>query len=130
MNLKKIKSAYKAEKKQIKSSYKARKRENRKEYKALVSDAKEKRLSDISSAIASAGKKAPQNPPKRALIEEIGNAVTHGVGSVFSIFAIVFMLIYAEGARELVGAWVYFFGLFVMFTMSCLYHAFPYGSCV
>lgn len=130
MNLKEIKSACKTEKKEIKSTYKSTKKQNRREYKEKLSQLSEKRLDGISNAMLTRGKKAPQNPPKRALLEEIGNAVTHGVGSVFAVLAIVFMLIYADSATERVGAWVYFFGLFVMFTMSCLYHAFPHGSCV
>lgn len=130
MNLKEIKSACKTEKKEIKSTYKSAKKQNRREYKEKLSQLSEKRLDGISNAMLTRGKKAPQNPPKRALLEEIGNAVTHGVGSVFAVLAIVFMLIYADSATERVGAWVYFFGLFVMFTMSCLYHAFPHGSCV
>ena len=35
-----------------------------------------------------------------------------------------------NGAYELVGAIVYATGLFIMFTMSCLYHAFLHGSAV
>jgi len=130
MNLKEIKSSYKKEKREIKGSYKKIKAENRKEYKEKLSEIKEQRLEDISVAAVENGRRMPINPPKRALLEEIGNSVTHGVGSVFAVFAIVFMLIHADSARECVGAWVYFFGLFVMFTMSCLYHAFPHGSCV
>jgi hemolysin III len=72
----------------------------------------------------------PKDPPKRGILEEIGNAVTHGVGSVFAIVAFLLMLIAADTPREYVGASIYFFGLFVMFTMSCLYHAFSHGSAV
>ncbi len=128
MNFEEIKSSYKAQKREIKGSYKRTKKENRKEYSAKISSLKEERIEKTSIAAAETGRRAPQNPPKRALLEEIGNAVTHGAGSVFAVFAIVFMIIYADTPRERVGAWVYFFGLFVMFTMSCLYHAFPYGS--
>ena len=72
----------------------------------------------------------PNDPPKRAILEEIGNAVSHGVGSAFSIVAFVLMLLSSNTAAEYVGASIYFFGLFVMFTMSCLYHAFSHGSAV
>ncbi len=70
------------------------------------------------------------NPPKRSLLEEIGNATTHGVGSLFGITASVLMFIYANRPLEYAGAAVYAFGLVVMFTMSCLYHAFRHGSAV
>ena len=72
----------------------------------------------------------PNDPPKRAILEEIGNAVSHGVGSAFSIVAFILMLLSSNTAAEYVGASIYFFGLFVMFTMSCLYHAFSHGSAV
>jgi hemolysin III len=64
------------------------------------------------------------------LLEEIGNAVTHGSGSVFAIVAFALMLSASSTSFERAAAFIYFFGLFVMFTMSCLYHAFPHGSAV
>ncbi|MBO5224120.1 MAG: hemolysin III family protein [Clostridia bacterium] len=74
--------------------------------------------------------KKPVDPPKRSLLEEIGNSITHGVGSVFSVVAFILMLTVANTVEEKVGAIVYFVGLFVLFTMSCLYHAFRHGSAV
>lgn len=74
--------------------------------------------------------KAIKDPPKRSVLEEIGNSVTHGVGALLSVAAMVFMFIGADRAEEYVGAAVYGVGLFIMFTMSCLYHAFPHGSTV
>ena len=56
------------------------------------------------------------NPPKRSLLEEIGNSITHGLGSIFSIVAFVLMLSTANTSMEVVGAIVYFVGLFVLFT--------------
>ena len=70
------------------------------------------------------------NPPKRSLLEEIGNSITHGLGSVFSIVAFVLMLTNAKTTLQIVGASVYFAGLFILFSSSCLYHAFRYGSAV
>lgn len=70
------------------------------------------------------------NPPKRSLLEEIGNSITHGLGSIFSIVAFVLMLLSAKTSLHVVGASVYFAGLFILFTASCLYHAFRYGSAV
>ncbi len=70
------------------------------------------------------------NPPKRSVLEEIGNAVSHGLGSIFSIIAYVLMLGKAQTKTEIFAATVYFIGLFLMFTMSCLYHSFRYGSTV
>ena len=69
-------------------------------------------------------------PPKRPLLEEIGNSVTHGVGAVFAVVAFALMLTRAESMPHLVGAVIYFVGLFTMMTVSCLYHAFPHGMAV
>lgn len=38
------------------------------------------------------------------------------------------MLVYGKGWAEILAAVVYCFGLFVMFSISCLYHAFPRDS--
>ena len=128
MEIKDIKSSFKKEKRGIKSAYKKTKRNNRAEYKYRMDELKTQHIEDVALNYTSRGKQAPQNPPKRHLLEEIGNAVSHGLGSLFAVVAIIFMATHAEDVYETVGAWVYFFGLFVMFTMSCLYHAFPHGS--
>lgn len=130
MEIKEMKSSYQSEKRGIKNAYKKEKKLNRAEYRRRIDNLKVQHIEDIAANYAGRGKKIPVNPPKRHMLEEIGNSVSHGLGSVFSVFAIIFMLIYSESALESVGAWVYFFGLFVMFTMSCLYHAFPHGSTV
>ena len=69
-------------------------------------------------------------PPKRTLIEEIGNSVTHGLGAAFAIVAAVLMYASSDSVGQAIGATVYSFGLFAMFTVSCLYHAFPHGMAV
>lgn len=66
--------------------------------------------------------------PKRSILEEIGNSITHGVGSLFSIVALVLMLIKSTTTLEVISACIYFLGMIVLFTMSCLYHAFPQNS--
>ena len=66
--------------------------------------------------------------PKRGILEEIGNAVTHGVGSIFSIVVLILMLINSKTSVETISAIIYFIGMFMMFTMSCLYHAFKTDS--
>ena len=76
------------------------------------------------------GKPAVIEPPKRPVLEEIGNSVTHGLGAIFAVVAYILMLISADTAKEVVAASIYFFGLLTMMTMSCLYHAFKHGSTV
>ena len=75
-------------------------------------------------------KREVMNPPKRPVLEEIGNAVTHGVGSIFAIFALVMMLLAADNLMERISAIVYSSGMCIMFTSSCLYHSFAHGSAV
>ncbi len=116
------------EKKVIKRSYKEKKRELRADYRESRRGLKERLYSDLDGAVCERTGQLPKNPPKRSPLEEIGNSVTHCVGAVFSAVALVLMCMYAEGAAEYVGAALYSFGLLVMFTMSCLYHSFPYGS--
>ena len=74
--------------------------------------------------------KRPKDPPKRPLLQEIGNSITHGVGSVFAIVSLVLMLVNSETAMERVAACIYFAGMFAMFTASCLYHSFKHGSLI
>ncbi len=119
MKIKNLKKQYKTEKKTIK-----------KRYKADLENARIRHMHKLDVYYESYGRPAPQNPPKRPLLEEIGNSVTHGAGSVFAIIAFVLMLGASDTSEKLIGTWFYFLGAFVMFTMSCLYHAFPHGSAV
>ena len=55
--------------------------------------------------------------------EEIGNAVTHGVGALLGIVGLLFMILRAADVRQTVSVCVYGASIIVLFTMSCLYHA-------
>ncbi len=67
-------------------------------------------------------------PPKRSVLEEVGNSVTHGVGALFAIAALILLIIKSDTPFELASGIIY--GICMLFTMSMssLYHAFPYGS--
>jgi hemolysin III len=119
MNLQEIKREYGEKISTLKKEYK--------EKKAVLLEQKDKALKD---AAMQSGKPLPIDPPKRPLLEEIGNAVTHGVGALFAPIALVLMLLKSDSLMDYLGASVYFFGLFVMFLMSCLYHSFKHGSTV
>ena len=67
-------------------------------------------------------------PPKRSVLEEVGNAVTHGVGALFSIAGLVLLILRSDTSLGLFCAIVYGLCLVIMFLMSCLYHAFRSGS--
>ena len=68
------------------------------------------------------------NPPKRSVLEEIGNSVTHGVGTIFSIVAFFLMWNASNRTIDKLSTIIYSLGLFILFTMSCLYHSFRHGS--
>ncbi len=68
------------------------------------------------------------NPPHLRLIEEIGNAITHGAGSIFAVVAIILMIIKSTSTKQIVAALIYGICMLLLFTMSCLYHSFKYGS--
>lgn len=111
MTIKEIKKEYKKEKKANKKTYIQNKRKIKSQYDAGLAELTCK-----------------NSVPYRSVLEEIGNAVTHGVGSILSIAALVFMMIASTNIKEYIGGIIYFIGLFVLFTMSCLYHSFPYAS--
>ena len=58
-----------------------------------------------------------------SLGEEIGNAVTHGVGALLGIVGLLFMILRATDVWQTVSGCVYGASVIVLFTMSCLYHA-------
>ena len=119
MNEKQIKSAYRVRKKAMKLRQKKSRAELRKRYDDKIED-----------CYRASGKQRVKNPPKRPLLQEIGNSVTHGLGAVFAIVSLVLMLVLSENGAERISAVIYSVGMLVMFSVSCLYHAFRYGSAV
>ncbi|MDY6392731.1 MAG: hemolysin III family protein [Bacilli bacterium] len=69
-------------------------------------------------------------PPKRNLLEEIGNAVTHGVGALIGIACLVLMILKAKDGLSLTAAIVYGTCFTLQMLFSCLYHSFRGGSTV
>ncbi len=72
-------------------------------------------------------------PPKRCLLEEIGSAVSHGIGAILAIVGLVLLLIKARGNTEyrpqlILSSLIYMISLFAMCLNSCLYHSFKWGS--
>lgn len=128
--IKATKKEYNDKKRKIKSYHRQESRANKKEMRDKLTALKSERECALIEAYGMCGKQPPKDPPKRSVLEEIGNSVTHGVGSLFAVVAFVLMLLSSDRAEDYVGAIIYFFGAFVMFTMSCLYHAFRHGSTV
>ena len=120
MDKKQIKAEYRQKTAALRGEFRQKKKEYTSARRVLVRERDEQ--------LTEAHSRAVVDPPRRPLLEEIGNAVTHGLGSVFSIVAFLLMITHAENAWEAVSASLYFAGMFIMFTMSCLYHAFRHGS--
>ena len=70
------------------------------------------------------------NSPKRSLLEEIGNSITHGVGALLGVLALILLLVKSNTPLELMASIVYGVSIIIMMLMSCLYHAFKNGSTV
>ena len=66
-------------------------------------------------------------PPKLTLLEEIGNAVTHGIGAALSIAAFVVMLLKSDTSLKVLASCFYGICMILLFTMSCLYHSWKHG---
>ncbi|MDF2700974.1 MAG: hemolysin [Haloplasmataceae bacterium] len=59
--------------------------------------------------------------------EEIFNSIVHGVGAIFSIVALVLLILKSEETIEIVAMSIFASSSILLYTMSCLYHAFPKG---
>lgn len=62
--------------------------------------------------------------PKYTLLEEIFNAITHGIGAALAIAAIVLLPIFSrKTAIAITSATIYASTLFVLYIISTMYHA-------
>ena len=113
--------------KTIRQRIKREKRIARLKYKKRLSEIKCQERVYLEEYHVKTGKPIPQNPPKRPILEEIGNSVTHGLGAVFAIVAMILMLSSSDSGADVASALIYSFGMLLAFTMSCLYHALPHG---
>ena len=73
-------------------------------------------------------KRAANEPPKRSILEEVGNSVTHGIGALLGIAGMILLLLKSDTGIRVLSSLVYGICMIVMFLMSCLYHAFRSGS--
>ena len=73
-------------------------------------------------------KSVPHEPPKRSVLEEVGNAVTHGTGALLGIAGLVLLLARSRSGIEICASLIYGISLIIMFLMSCLYHSFKWGT--
>lgn len=62
---------------------------------------------------------------KTSLGELIANAVSHGIGVVFAIVALVLLLVRAEGTAEVLSSVAFGVSMIVLYLSSTLFHSFP-----
>lgn len=60
--------------------------------------------------------------------EEIFNSITHGVGVLFSIVALILLVIKADTFKESIVVIVFSLSSLMLYVMSTLFHAFPKGK--
>ena len=80
------------------------------------------------NALKKEAQKMRNEPPRRSVLEEVGNAVTHGVGALLSVAGLVLLLLRSDTPVKLTASLIYGICLIILFLMSCLYHSFPAGS--
>lgn len=61
--------------------------------------------------------------PVYSLGEEIFNSISHGIGALLSIAALVLMVIKAQGALAKVTVTLFGTTMIILYTISCIYHA-------
>ena len=69
-------------------------------------------------------------PPKLTVLEEVGNAVTHGIGAGLAIAGFVLLLLKSDTGLKVMASCFYGISLILMFLMSCLYHSYKSGLAV
>ena len=116
--------------KEVKKLYKSELSVAKKEYREKRRAAKREHFARLDEFYLVTGTERPKDPPKRPVLQEIGNAVTHGLGAAFAIVALVLMLVSSKSAAEAVGASLYSSGMLIAFLCSCLYHSFKHGTAV
>lgn len=72
--------------------------------------------------------KALNEPPKLTILEEVGNAVVHGIGAGLAIAGFILLLLKSDTGLKVMASCFYGISLFLLMIMSTLYHAFKSGS--
>ena len=61
----------------------------------------------------------------QTLGEELANAISHGIGAIFGLVALILLLVRATTWQEYVAGAIFASAIFLLFISSTLYHAFP-----
>ena len=67
-------------------------------------------------------------PPVLTVGEEVFNAVSHGLGALLAVAAMVLLLIRSHTGQEVMASCFYGISMVLMMCMSGVYHALPSGS--
>ena len=88
-----------------------------------------KKAENIVNAIHEYKKEKKQNHlthisiPHYTLGEEIFNSVSHGIGAIFSIVALILMVVKAHGVVPETTVSLFGATMIILYTISCIYHA-------
>ena len=74
MSIKSVKQEYKEKCRALAKNYGGRIKALRREYKSAMAEEKERYKEAVLGAYLEEGKEPPKDPPKRAVLEEIGNS--------------------------------------------------------
>ena len=69
--------------------------------------------------------------PSESSAERLFNSITHGIGFILSVVALILMVVYASynsNAWSIVGVSIFGATLILLYMSSTLYHAFPRGK--
>ena len=97
----------------------------RKEQKKAEREAKKDARAESAEARPARG---ANEPPKWSVLEEVGNAVTHGVGVLLAVAGLVLLLMKSDTGVKMASSIIYGACMIILFLMSCLYHSFRNGS--
>ena len=61
--------------------------------------------------------------PKYSLGEELVNSISHGIGAILSVIALIFLVLKAGNVRGVVSVCLYASFMIILYTISCVYHA-------
>ncbi|EFP62716.1 hypothetical protein DWW36_18460 [Erysipelotrichaceae bacterium AF15-26LB] len=63
-------------------------------------------------------------PPHLSVLEEVGNAITHGIGALVALIGMILLLLKSNSSEKIIAALIFGGSMFLLMLMSCLYHAF------
>lgn len=82
------------------------------------------KMSDEEKFIKKQEREKRNEPPVLSLQEEVINSLTHGIGAVLAIIAMILLLRKSTTPLMITASCFYGISLIFMMLMSCLYHAF------